>query len=105
MGVEKTFRTFHFGCASVLHFCLGGDSHINTRVLPGTKRIAYEFLNNDEGICEQLAKAFFDTENPMAIGDARALIESSRFIKKSMTQAIRAEDGVWTNQEAECPTT
>ena len=99
MAVDQTYLTRHFGLAATLRFCLGDNAHISTWVEPGTKRISFEFANPD-GVCEKLAPVFF-SEQGMAIGNARDLIEAAREVKKTMSFAINTDgEQRWENPNA-----
>jgi len=89
---DGTYTTRHADLAAFLRYALGDQSHISTT----TNGISTAFVFTDEpqGRCRELADEFF-AEGSAVVGDARALLESSREIKRTSAMAYKSEEKAW----------
>lgn len=89
------FKTCHQGLASFLRYAKGDAAHLRT-VRDESGRMAFEFT--DDGTCEELSYLFFsdDCGEGAAVGNARALLECQREIRKTISDAIN-NSGEWRN--------
>jgi hypothetical protein len=93
----SVFHTSHQGCASTLRFILGDAAHLRTYRRDDGK-ITFEFENSDRK-ANEIAALFFSEEG-IAVGDARQLLESDRAVRKTVSECIRSTDlsGEWKNE-------
>lgn len=87
---EQTYSTRHVGLAVCLRFILGDVAHLSTNV---TER-GSEFVFADSGDCRELASQFF-SDDGIAIGNARELLEIARELRRTTAQAHVSPARVW----------
>jgi hypothetical protein len=95
------FSTAHLGFASFLFYCLGDDSFVKTiREVNGTKFTHHFVFNDAEGVCPNLNSEFFSPDGAQ-VGDARALLECNRTIKRTIRSCDLSPNGTWYADGAE----
>jgi hypothetical protein len=90
-----TFATRHQGCAVFLKYCIGDEGHRSTRI-NSENRAVFEFDDN-AGRATDLSRTFFGAE-PVAVGDVRALLEVSKALRATVSEAV-ANGGEWRNKQ------
>lgn len=86
-------RNFHAAC--FLKFCLPDGSHIETLI----KHTGPVFTFTDTERCRELTGVYYDSE-PIAIGDLKAYIETTKQLKTTITVAQKSDSKKWEKEES-----
>jgi hypothetical protein len=92
-----TFATRHQGCAAFIRYAVGDEGHRSTRI-NSQNRAVFEF-DDSTGRATDLSQTFFGAE-PVAIGDVRALLDVSKALRATVSEAV-ANGGEWRNQRGQ----
>lgn len=97
----SNYRTKNQGLAGALRYALGKSAHVLTDATSG--RGGDFVFEGDRSECESIATAYFSDhgEGGFPISDAKALIASFVEVRRTLSEAIRAFDGVWRNEPNE----
>jgi len=91
-----SYKTTHQSLASFFRYGLGDAAHRSTVRASDGRSVSFEF-DDPENRCPELAKAFFSIEGA-PVTDGRVLLEVSRAVRQTMTQAIKSGRWEWENE-------